>query len=419
MKIYSFNIQPWMLLFVMVFGLFACDKPTLSSKEKDLVLTPEEQEMVTKSNDFAFQLYKESLSGLSAKENALISPISIQMALAMTYQGAKGETEEAIITALGLEGFEKAAINDYFQKLLQDLPALDAMTQLEIANSIWYRQSFNVLSDFLKVNSEFYKAEVNPLDFGAPDAPDQINQWVNQKTREKIQKIIDDIDSETMMILLNAVYFKGGWEEQFDESDTHKAPFYTDNQEVQADFMKLIHSFKVYSNPRFQAVEMPYGNKKYSMVAVLPAEEIQIADLIDQLNVPATAGDLLHSDKGFTNKVQLYFPRFKFSYANSLNDELTALGMGNAFMGGADFTGIADEDLAISEVKHKSFIEVNEEGTEAAAVTSVGIVVTSMPAQPFTLKFDRPFLFLIREQTSGLILFIGQINNPLSDNTEL
>lgn len=410
-----------MILFSLGFAVLSCDKPQVEHAE-DLVLTAEEQALVSKSNDFAFRLYGESINGLTAEQNALISPLSVQAALAMTYHGADGDTRQAIVEAIGLEGEEESVVHAYFQKLIRDLPQLDPSTKMNIANSIWYRDGFSVLPEFLKVNADYYQAEVKALDFDQPDAADPINQWVDQKTQGKITKIIENIKPEDLMLLVNAVYFKGGWEQKFDPEDTIKEPFYTLDGPIDVEFMKITHKYKGRSHAQFQAVELPYGNRKYSMMAILPNSESTISDLIELFQTPGAADELLDTEQAGLVETQLYLPKFKFSYSNKLNDEMTALGMGLAMNEHADFSRISsDETIQISEIQHKSFIETNEEGTEAAAVTAVIVGVTSAgpPSEPFTLKLDRPFLFLIREMGSGLILFVGQINNPLSDTTEM
>lgn len=402
--------------------LHGCDKadPEISSG-KELVLTGTEKEIVSRSNDFAFRLYKESLNGLD-NQNALLSPISVQAALSMTLQGANGGTKEAIADAIGLHGLDTEVVNTYFKKMISDLPLLDPQTKLEIANSIWHRQEFQVIPAFLDVNREFFNAEVNALDFNDPGSVDRINGWVNTKTHGKIEKIVQQLESDLVMLLLNAVYFKGSWEQQFDESLTTSDVFHQHidaPEAIHADYMQLEHTFAVAEHAQFDAVEMPYGNKKYSMIALRPKDGVTVEDLVSTFSGSGQWTTLLNDSNLTPRKIKLYFPKFKFSYSNKLNDELTALGMGPAFSDAADFTGINENgQLKISEVRHKSFIEVNEEGTEAAAVTSVGVVFTSMPVVP-ALKFDRPFLFVIREMSSGLLMFIGQVNDPNGESTDL
>lgn len=400
-------------------SLAACEKakPEKLGQGKDLILTAVEQEKAESDNRFAFELFLTATASLGTNENAMLSPLSVGMALAMTNTGAIGETRNAIEKALKFDGFDAAAINAYYQKLAADLPQLDPRTTLDIANSIWYRQGFDVLPDFLDVNREFYKAEVNALDFADPGAPGVINDWVSSKTKKKIPTIIEGgIPGDMMMYLINAVYFKGAWEQRFDKKQTEKGTFTRANgTTLQTDFMHVKHTFNVAATEAVEAIELPYGDKKFSMVVLKPRDGIDLAQLSEKLKETDLWTTLASSF--YSRETQLALPKFKFSYENKLNDELADMGMGIAFTPGADFSGISAAPLAISEVKHKSFIELNEEGTEAAAVTSVGVVMTSLP-QVYTFNADRPFLFAIREMNTGLILFIGQVNDPSVEVTK-
>lgn len=402
----------------------SCDKNNSNQHAgKDLALNASEMEIVGKSNQFALHLFHESLTNLPENENALVSPLSIQAALAMTWQGTKGQTHEAIAEAIGLHGVDTDLINSYFKKLINDLPALDPKTRLDIANSIWYRQGFDVIPAFLDVNRSFYQAEVHALDFDDPAAADRINQWVKTNTNNKIEKIVNQLDRDLVMLLVNAVYFKGSWAQEFEESDTYSDEFRygaEHAQVTQARYMKADFTYPYISTSEFEAVELPYGDNKYSMLVIKPRDGVRPAELIQTLSNEAAWTTRLDTEAMTSRKMILSLPKFKFSYANKLNDELTNLGMGIAFTPAADMTGInAGGQLMISEVNHKTFIEVNEEGTEAAAVTSVGVVLTSAGPQPLQLKLDRPFLFAIREKSSGLIIFMGQMNNPNSESTKL
>lgn len=405
---------------IAILGFVSCDKGTSEKlgPGKDLVLTATEQQKVVNDNRFAFELFRTATTNLQTNQNALLSPLSIGMALVMTNNGAAGETRNAIESALRFDGLDTEAINTYYQKLMTDLPALDPKTTLDIANSIWYRQDFQVLPSFVDVNRKFYKADVSALDFADPGASDVINDWVNRKTQEKIPTIIDGgIPGDMVMYLINAVYFKGDWEQRFDKSATKKGTFRRPgNDPLLTDFMHVKHTFNVATTNELEAIELPYGNKKYSMVVLKPkgdASPVQLAEKLVEAGAWQAVVDGLHQ-----READLSFPKFKFSYENKLNDELSAMGMEVAFTDFADFSGINGAGgLKIDEVKHKSFIEVNEEGTEAAAVTSVGIIYTSVP-QTYVFTVDRPFLFAIREMNTGLILFIGQVNDPSVENTK-
>lgn len=416
-------IHGWILICALTVSVLnGCNKanPT-SSAGQDLVLTGAEQEIVSLSNAFAFKLFGQSQRELGT-DNALVSPLSIQAALAMVWQGARGETKTAIERAIGLESIDTDLVNAYFKKLIDDLPRLDPQTKLEIANSIWYRQHFEVIPAFLDVNRQIFSAEVHAMDFSDPASVDRINQWVNNKTNGKIDKIVEQLEGDLVMLLLNAVYFKGSWAHAFDERETQEGDFYLDTDSGaprRVSYMQTEHAFPMMDHALFEAVALAYGNNKYSMVALRPRDGVSVAELVELFSAPGQWDSLLGPSSAQERTVKLHVPKFKFSYSNTLNDELEALGMGMAFSDAADFSGISENGkLAISEVKHKSFIEVNEEGTEAAAVTSVEVLVTSLPVVP-VFKLDRPFLFAIRENSTGLLVFLGQINDPNSSATEL
>jgi len=405
------------ILYFSIFSLFlispmACNevKPDFTEEQQTLSLTPAEEKKVHQDNSFSLNLFREAIAEMDPSDNVLLSPISASIALGMLNNGAKGQTKDSIHKALEFGEFNEGQLNSYYQKIIKILPNLDPQTKLEIANSIWYRQGLNVLPAFLNQNKVFYHAEIEGLNFENATASNRINNWVSESTNGKIPTIVDQIPRDMMMYLINAIYFKGSWQEKFDASKTTKMPFYRLNAAaLNTDFMNIEKDFNILNNDDIQGIELPYGNGQYSMFVLLPSEKTTAIDFVKSLTDMDRLGEIYN---GFAKrKVNLFFPKFKFSYQNKLNDELSKLGMGIAFTNQADFTGIANADLMVDEVKQKAFIEVNEEGTEAAAVTSVGVTMTSMPIM-HTLKFDRPFVFLIRENNCGLILFTGIINDP-------
>ncbi|TCK83355.1 serpin family protein [Albibacterium bauzanense] len=382
----------------------------LNHEQQTLTLTPIEERKVNQDNSFSIDLFRTALESASPNDNVLLSPISASIALAMLNNGAIGQTKDSINKALVFDGFTEEQINAYYKKIIQILPNLDPQTKLEIANSIWYHQGFDVSSSFLKANENFYHAKIAALDFAAPDSPNIINDWVSESTQGKIPTIVDQISPDMVMYLINAIYFKGSWQEKFDASKTSEMPFLrNDGSVLNTDFMNISKDFNIIDNDKLQGIELPYGDGQFSMFVLLPSKEQSANDFAKGLKDSDELGEIYSEFvKAETN---LFFPKFKFNYQNKLNDELSKLGMGIAFTEKADFTGISEKSLLVDEVKQKAFIEVNEEGTEAAAVTSVGVRVTSMP-MIHTLKFDRPFVFFIRENNCGLILFTGIINDP-------
>lgn len=397
----------------------SCDKENNERRvARELELTPAEQQLVRQGNAVAFELFQRASATLGANDNSMLSPISLSTALAMTANGANGATQEAMYKALGLEGMAEPQVNQYYQKLIAGLPYVDPTATLDIANSIWYRRGFSALPAFLDTNREYYKASVEALDFADPAAPGRINSWVDQHTHGKIPTIVEQIPGDMVMYLVNAVYFKGMWKQQFDPGQTTTRAFTLPSQQVlQTDFMRLEDSFPLYRGDIADAIELAYGEGQYRMVVVKPKEGRSPADVLAHLVSSPSAWDQWVAGMR-VSKANLQLPKFKFSYDRTLNSDLVAQGMGLAFSGQADFTRInPGGNLLISEVKQKTFIEVNEEGTEAAAATSVGVGVTSVPV---IAQFDvnSPFLFVIRESATGLILFVGQVNDPSTEDTQ-
>lgn len=407
------------LFTVLAIAPMACQDSTDAQKEEsrqNLDFTPREEQKLAQDNEFTLSLFSEALGSLEEGDNILMSPVSASLALAMLHNGAEGETKQAISKALKFEGFSDEEINTYYQKIIQTLPNLDPNTTLDIANSIWYRQEFKAHSSFLDINRSFYHAEISALDFSGPQAPKTINDWVSKNTNGKIPTIVDDISSDMVMYLINAIYFKGSWQEKFDTERTRQMPFKRSNgSDLQTDFMNIQEKFNIVQNNDVQGIELPYGDGQFSMFVFMPTENTDVKELIKKFD---DSEFLANVYSGFSKReTNLSIPKFKFAYENTLNDELDRMGMGVVFTDQADLSGIADDDLLVSEVKQKAFIEVNEEGTEAAAVTGVGVSVTSMPMVQ-TLTFDKPFFFLIRENNCGLILFTGAVNDPSKEETK-
>jgi serpin B len=399
----------WILLFTV---LASCKKSgVVPGKGKDLVLTPAELQKVAADNAVTLKLFKNLDSANTGTTNLFISPLSVSFAFGMTSNGANGQTLTAIRNTMDFNGFTQDLINNYYDNLITNLPQLDPLTTINIANSIWYRQDFSVLPAFLQTNSTYYHAKIQSLDFTSSSAPATINSWVNQQTGGKIPAIVNQIPSDAVMYLINAIYFKSGWREKFDPAKTAKLDFYLpDNSTVQANFMDGKVGFNHYDNTEAHIFELPYSNSKYSMVIVMPATGQAVNQLAAGLD-SAKWNSWMNNLEG--GSAELKLPKFTFSYSVDLNNTLSSLGMGIAFSDNADFTGInATERLKITDVVHKAFVAVDESGTTAAAATSVEIGPTAAAPQP-PVVIDHPFIFAIREMKSGLILFVGTVNNPL------
>ncbi|MCJ7811730.1 serpin family protein [bacterium] len=375
-------------------------------------LTPFEKQLTESDNAFGLKLFQEIVQG-EADTNIFVSPFSVAMALGMTYNGAAGTTEEAMRNTLGFGNLAGQEINESYQSLLTLLAGLDPKVIFEIANSIWYRNTFQAENTFIDLNKTYFDAEVQSLDFSSPLAPGIINSWVNQKTHGKIEEIIDQIDPFVVMYLINAIYFNGAWQYEFDEEKTQDDFFYRSNSsQVACRMMKQQNDFDYFETVDFQAVDLPYGGGQFSMTIFLPRADRSLDSLIAGLN---WATWIEWTGRFLKTRGTLYLPKFTIEYKMLLNGCLSHLGMGIAFDPlQADFTKInRNGDLYISRVLHKSYVQVDEEGTEAAAVTAVEISLTSIgePAG-FIMRIDRPFLFVIREHHSQTVLFMGKVVNP-------
>jgi serine protease inhibitor len=407
----------FLLIGLFLAGLTSCNRQD-NDNTQDLKNLPEKSaQVISSDNQFGLELFQKITALAGKKDNSMVSPLSISLALAMTYNGAGGTTKTEMEKTLKLAGLTTTQINNAHEALVTALQSADPDVLLEIANAIYYRKELQVKQEFVTVNKDFYNAEVAALDFNAPAALGTINGWVAAKTRNKIPTIIDSIDPDLAMILLNAIYFNGLWKSRFNENGTHELPFtFGDGSSKPVAMMNQESAFEYSSNSLFSSVQLPYGKGQYQMTVILPNANKTTGDVRAQMTNDNWNGWM----KEFQPKdhVVITMPRFKFSWQMKLNDILSLMGMPTAFIPlKADFSEIASGvQLYISYVIHKTYIDVNENGTEAAAVTAVGISVTSMPVnEPPKIYFtvDRPFLFAISEKTTGTILFIGEIKAPV------
>lgn len=414
------KIRLLIAVFVTTCFLTACQQQDENNMEevKTIQLDEKSAQVVEADNQFGLELFQKISASETEAENIMISPLSVALALAMTYNGAEGETKTAMEKTLKKHGLTADEINASYKTLVNALKSLDSKVILEIANAIYYRDNFDVEKNFVSLNSEYYNAEVTPLDFNATgEALATINGWVAEKTHNKIEHIINEISPAHVMFLLNAIYFKGIWQKEFNEKSTIDQEFLLDNgNRTQVKMMCKTDTLEYTSNSLFSAIKMPYGNGNYNMQVFLPETGKTTKNITDELNTE----NWNKWQKAFqlTKDLQIQFPKFKFEYEKTLNDVLTEMGMGVAFSGAADFKGInKGGGLRIDYVKHKSFIEVKEEGTEAAAVTVVAIEFTSAGPGKSYIPFyvNRPFLFAITEKDTGAILFIGEVKRPVSD----
>jgi len=350
--------------------------------------------------------------------NLFFSPYSVSSALAMTYGGARGNTalqmQEAMRFTRGQEGTHKAFAE--LGSLLGNIQSKGAV-ELAVANSIWPQTGYGFLPEYTALLKKFYGVEITPVDYANAPEPSRkrINKWVEVKTREKIKDLIPEgsIDPLTRLVLVNAIYFKGDWEEQFDPDDTVEAPFFvTPEKSIEASLMTRTGDYGYSDMGDLQILELPYAGRDLSMVVILPGPGRSISDLEKKITIE----NFFLWKQGMSEKeVEVFLPRFRITWGSfSLVEALKSLGMVDAFSDTkADLSGMdGSPDLYITDVLHKAFIDVNEEGTEAAAATAVIVGLKSIPAPPEVFRADRPFIFIIQENSTGSILFMGRVSDP-------
>ncbi|HUW93689.1 MAG TPA: serpin family protein [Bacteroidales bacterium] len=405
------------LTFIMIAGisgaLISCEKKSdpLPGDPVVINLTLKQKEVIEAANKFAFDLFVPVITEKKGAENIMISPFSVTSALSMTLNGAAGETFEAMKQALRYDGKTIEEINETYLKLMKDMVPVDPRVIMEIANSVWIEKRLTVKQPFIDALKTWYLAEAKNIDVTDPGAVDMVNGWIEDKTHDKIQDMLDALSPDLAMLLINAVYFNGKWRYQFDVDDTEEKTFYvTPDSPVQVPMMFQNENFAITHSQNATLIELPYGQGNYSMVVMLPDEGVSTAEaaaILTSANWTLWMTSLSHG----TTEVDLSLPRFKYEYKRELKDDLAALGMGIAFTPSADFSNISDQGLMISRVLHQTFIETDEEGTEAAAATIVEMGFTSMPMVT-TINVNRPFLYFIRETTTGTIVFMGQVADP-------
>jgi serine protease inhibitor len=376
-------------------------------------LSEGEQHAIASSNRFAFDLFR-SINTRFADTNLFISPLSASFALGMTLNGAEGETFDGMTQALRILETDRSRINAAYRDLIKLLLELDPSVDMRIANAIWYKDGFPFHQAFLDTVSHYFAARVEGLDFANPATVNRINAWADTATAGKIPEVLDQIGDEIVMLLMNAIYFKGSWRSQFDPDRTHDAPFATERGTSHTARMMHLETQQVAlaTLNGVLAVDLPYGRAAFTMTAILPPAGTDVDAFIQTLDQPRwnSIVGALHQ-----TKADVYLPKFRMAWDDTLNSDLKAMGMENAFCEGcANFLRLSPlgDQLFISFVKQNTFVNVNEEGTEAAAVTTVGVGLTSAPP---SIRFDRPFVFVIRERLTGTILFMGKVAVPISD----
>lgn len=367
------------------------------------------------SNQFGVELYKHLRKENPGMENLMISPLSAFMALSMLYNGASGETKLAIAEVLAIYQVDLDDLN-HANKLLLNLLAADREgVKLEVANAIVADSRFTLKPDFIKRVNAAYNALIEAKDFKDKETVNYINEWVREKTHEKIKSIVSELDPSDRAILLNATYFKGKWSVPFEKYLTRESQFNKgDGTQVVTQMMSQADSFKHIDDSEYEAVELPYGrNGSASMVILLPKKGIKLESFERGLSADkiAAIANQLHENSYQYGTVKI--PKWKQENSVALNDTLSQMGMKVAFGAEADFSKLSGEQLQVGKALQKSFISVDEGGTEAAAVTAISVGTSSIGPQPkYDFEADRPFIYTIRDNESEAILFIGSVTDP-------
>ena len=399
-------------------GMCSCsshdNEEPLSNEDNEpmkLTLTRAEEALVNESNDFAFNLFRQVTAPKTdgeKKKSIILSPISITYALGMLNNGAAGETQQQINQVLGFGETGADGINDYCRKMLTSAPKLDKLTKVMIANTIFMNKDYEILSDFKKKAKEYYDAEPETRDFHDGKTLGVINQWASDHTEEMIKEVLNNesFNPEAVSYLLNAIYFKGAWAKKFDKDNTRDEAF--EGAEKKVPMMHQEHEFDYTENELCQALRLPYGNGSYTMTILLPREGKTVNDVLQSLNKESWQQ---YQHMGSSAIVDAKLPRFESNTDQDLGDIMSALGMPKAFTDLAEFPYFCDVSTKIGLMKQVARIKLNEEGTEAAAVTVIGAyVTTSTSPEPRRVAFHatRPFLYVISEKQTGAIFFIGK-----------
>ena len=403
------------LLIISTLTLFvSCETEPIIKETPKIILTKKSAEIIEADHAFGFELFRE-IYRVSEEENIMISPMSISYALGMTYNGAAGTTLDAFNDVLHFGGLTNQEVNESYKDLMDQLLNLSDEVEFALANSIWFKEGYPVLEEFIKTNEDYFNAAIREADFSDPKTVDLINGWIEEQTNDKIKDMLDQIPSDVVMYLINAIYFNANWKYEFPKEDTYEGVFKLENgSQTAVDYMVVEGDFHYTSNDDFAAVELPYSDSSFSMLVMLPQQGNSVSSLIESLDVSTWDSWFEHSQR---LGVRVVLPKFKYEFKDLLNDPLKTLGLGVAFSDNADFSRIVpDRSLCISRVIHQTFIDVQEEGTEAAAATIVEMKELSSPGgTSITFHADHPFLYLIKENSTGAIVFMGKVGRPIYD----
>jgi serine protease inhibitor len=405
---YYSTIMKKIYLLLLPFAMIACSSSNDAEQVKTdpikIQLSQNELQLVTKGNDFSSKMLC-TLCAANKKDNAILSPLSMNYLLAMIANGASTEPLKEILSAMDMGSSSLTDMNDYYKKLTSSLTNADPLIKLSLANAVWVQQNFSINDAFKTGMKSVFNATIDNIDFGQTEAAkNTINSWCDTNTNGMIKKISLDISADLKLVLANATYFKGTWTYPFEKNGTRQQDFTTEaGSKTQVDMMNVEHEFEYGKQSDCEIVKLPYGNTSFSMILILPSEGTDINAITNSLSWSnlQTSSSLLN----------LSLPKFKVeNHWKDFNQTLEALGIKQIFLHGNQLENIA-KNLYVSQVTQDVVLEVNEKGTEAAAVSAAGIKVTSVgpSTKPIVVTFNRPFLFAIQENSTGVILFMGKI----------
>lgn len=409
----TFKLSLMMMLPVVLLGSCSKNLEDARLEAVPITLNANEKSVVVASNQFAFNVFAK-INNEAADANVIISPLSISYALSMAQNGANGTTRQEMLNALALSGLKYDEINATFKSLTATLLNVDSRVAVSVANSLWAENRFAVKQPFIDILVSYYNAEARKFDISNPAASlSAINGWISNKTKGMIPEMMNKLSPDAVMLLINAICFEGKWQNRFDKADTKPEIFYKrDGTQVLVPTMRHLQTYKMMGGENFAMLELPYGQGNYAMDIILPNTGSMVDSIARSLTQDVFNGYL---SSMFSHGVNVYLPRFKYGFGQGMVDVMKSLGMHKAFSPiYADFSNITDsEQIFISDIQHKAFIETNEEGTKAAAATVVTFCYTSVEdGIPYEFRIDRPFIYIIRETTTNTILFMGRVMDP-------
>ncbi|MCF8231746.1 MAG: serpin family protein [Bacteroidales bacterium] len=407
------NYLKYIGLFLLILLFTNCSKDNTETEEFLLNDSEKATRISKENNAFGLRLFQKLNHQKNNNRNIVISPLSTAMVLGMAYNGTENETKEKLSGVLGWNQLDRKEINHFNNRLINHLHDQSENIQMNIANAIWYSRNIDIKPAFLKKNKDNFHAFASSVNAENQPTSEMINRWATRSTDGNITNVVERIPSRQMLYLLNATYFKGNWKNDFNKSKTTESTFFLENGTSKSiSMMWQKADLKYYDNNQFQLVELPYENKNYCMYILLPDSDVKLERVIDSLNYKSW-----HSYKeslSMKRNINFGMPRFQCEHSVGMKDLVSGMGLEKLFhQSKADLSGISDQQVAISEMMHKAAIDVDEEGTEASAATSLAISFTTLVEDnPFNLIVNRPFIFAIEEKRSNTLLFIGKMTRP-------